>query len=60
MEPDQMHKRLHSKGNHRQNEKNLWTGRRYLQMMWPRRAEFPKYINSLYSSTTITKINNPI
>ena len=52
MEPDQMHKLLHSKGNHKQNEKkkkNLRTGRKYLQMMWPTRAKFQKYINSLHS-----------
>ena len=29
---------------------NLWTGRKYLQMMQPTRAYFPKYTNSSYNS----------
>ena len=33
MGPNQVYKLLHSKGNHKQNEKNLRTGRKYLQMM---------------------------
>ena len=31
MGPNQTHKLLHSNRNHKQNEDNLWTGRKYLQ-----------------------------
>ena len=37
---------------------NLWNGRRNTQMMQPTRAQFPKYINSSYNSTTTTKQSN--
>ena len=35
MGPNQTYKCLHSKGNHKQNEKNLQTGSKYMQMMQP-------------------------
>ena len=34
--------------------KNLWTGRKYLQIMLPKMALFPKY------TASYQKINNPI
>ena len=35
MGPNQTYKLLHSKGNHKQNEKNLKSRRKYLQIMQP-------------------------
>ena len=46
MRPNQAYKPLHSKGNHKQ----LMDWEKYLQMMWPIRAEYPKYTKSSYSS----------
>ena len=38
MRSNQTYKRLHSKGNRKQNEKNLQAGSKYTQMMQPIRA----------------------
>ena len=51
MGPNQIYKILHNKGNHKQNE-NLPIGRKYLQMMWPTKAWFPKCTNNSYNSIT--------
>ena len=47
-----MYKLLHSKGSHQQNKDNLWTGRKYLQMMQATGAKFTNYTNGSYNSTT--------
>ena len=49
---NQTYKLLHSKKKTIK-EKNLHNGRKYLQIMRPTRASFPKYENSSYNSTTI-------
>ena len=59
MGPNQTYKLLHSKGNSKTKQKEiLQTGRKYLQMMQPTRAQFPKYANSSCSAIT-DKTDNP-
>ena len=57
MRPHQTYELLYPK---EKQKDNLWTGRKYLQMIHPTRVEFPKCTNSSNNPTTTTKPNNPI
>ena len=49
-------KLLHNEGNKQQNERQPTEWRRYLQMTYPIKVEYPKYVKNLYNSTPLKQI----